>query len=35
MTFTASEAKGEWFFVDTIASRSYSVTKGHEAVFAA
>lgn len=35
MTFSAAQAKGEWFFVDTIASRTYSVTKGHEAVFQA
>lgn len=31
MTFTAAEAKGEWFFVDTIANRSYSAILGHTA----
>jgi len=35
MTFSASQAKGEWFFADTITSRTYSVTKSHEAVFQA
>lgn len=29
MSFTASEAKGEWFFVDTINSRTYSNTLGY------
>lgn len=29
MTFTASEAKGEWFFVDTISSRTYSSSLGY------
>jgi alkaline phosphatase D len=31
MTFTATEARGEWFFVDTIGSRSYSASLGHTA----
>lgn len=29
MSFTASEAKGEWFFVDTISNRKYASTLGH------
>ena len=32
MTFTAEQAKGEWFFVNTITSRDYAMVKGHEAV---
>ncbi|MDZ4124804.1 MAG: alkaline phosphatase D family protein, partial [Hydrogenophaga sp.] len=34
MTFTATEAKGEWFFVDTITSRSYTASLGHTARWA-
>lgn len=33
MTFTSDQAKGEWFFIDTIASRTYITVKGHEAVY--
>lgn len=33
MTFSAEQAKGEWFFVDTIASRTYTTVKGHEAIY--
>jgi hypothetical protein len=29
MSFTASEAKGEWIFVNTIDSRSYTATVGY------
>ncbi len=29
MSFTASEAKGEWFFVDTISNRKYASNLGH------
>lgn len=35
MTFTAEQAKGEWFFVNTITSRDYAMVKGHEAVYTA
>ncbi|MDH4393874.1 MAG: hypothetical protein QE285_20915, partial [Aquabacterium sp.] len=31
MTFTASEAKGEWIFVDQVLSRSYTAAVGHTA----
>jgi alkaline phosphatase D len=31
MTFTATEASGEWFFVDTITSRNYTATLGYTA----
>ncbi len=34
MTFTANEAKGEWFFVDTISSRTYTSTLGHSRTMA-
>ena len=34
MTFTATEALGEWFFVDTITSRSYTASLGHTARWA-
>ncbi|GAA4414500.1 alkaline phosphatase D family protein [Quisquiliibacterium transsilvanicum] len=33
MSFTATEARGDWVFVDTIASRSYTATVGHSAVY--
>lgn len=33
MTFTATEAVGEWFFVDTITSRSYTASLGHTATW--
>jgi alkaline phosphatase D len=29
MSFSATEAKGEWFFVDTISSRTYTSALGH------
>jgi hypothetical protein len=29
MTFTTSEAKGEWFFVNTISQRNYTPTLGY------
>jgi alkaline phosphatase D len=29
MTFTATEAKGEWLFLDTIRTRTYASTLGH------
>ena len=35
MTFTATEAKGEWFFVNTITSRTYTSTLGKTATMAA
>ena len=35
MTFTPTEAKGEWFFVDTITSRTYTTSLGHTARMAA
>jgi alkaline phosphatase D len=31
MTFTPNEAKGEWYFVDTINSRTYTASLGHTA----
>lgn len=34
MTFTATEAKGEWVFVDTIASTDFRASVGHTAVYA-
>ena len=33
MSFTATEAKGEWVFVDTISSRSYVATVGKTATY--
>ena len=33
MTFTAAEARGEWIFIDTIASRSYKAATGKTAVY--
>jgi len=33
MSFTATEAKGEWVFVDTITSRSYQASVGHTASY--
>ena len=33
MTFTASEAKGEWIFVDQVLSRSYTAAVGHTAPY--
>ena len=33
MTFTPTEAKGEWYFVDTIASRVYTASIGHTATW--
>ncbi len=35
MSFTASEAKGEWIFVNTIDNRSYTAAVGHTAVMTA
>ncbi|HSM21354.1 MAG TPA: alkaline phosphatase D family protein, partial [Rubrivivax sp.] len=35
MSFTATEAKGEWVFVDTIASTDFRAAVGHTAVYAA
>ena len=35
MTFTASEAKGEWFFVNTITNRTYTSALGKTATMAA
>lgn len=35
MTFTAAEAKGEWFFVNTITNRTYASTLGKTAIMAA
>ena len=35
MTFTAAQAKGEWVFVDTIASRSYAASVGKTLVYPA
>ncbi len=35
MSFTTSEAKGEWIFVNTIDNRSYTATLGHTAVMKA
>ena len=35
MSFTASEAKGEWIFVNTIDSRSYTATVGYTTVMKA
>jgi alkaline phosphatase D len=33
MTFTPTEAQGEWFFVDTITSRTYTTSLGHTASY--
>ena len=33
MTFTATEAKGEWIFVDQVLSRSYTAAVGHTASY--
>jgi len=33
MTFTATEAKGEWIFVNQVLSRTYSAVVGHTAPF--
>jgi alkaline phosphatase D len=33
MTFTASEAKGVWTFVDNISQATYTATVGHEATY--
>jgi alkaline phosphatase D len=33
MTFTATEAKGEWVFVDQVLSRSYTAAVGHTASY--
>lgn len=33
MTFTATEAKGEWVFIDTITNRSYRANVGHTASY--
>ena len=30
MSFTPSEAKGEWFFVNTISDRTYNSSLGHK-----
>jgi alkaline phosphatase D len=35
MSFTATEAKGEWVFVDTIASTDFQASIGHTAVYTA
>ncbi len=35
MTFTATEAKGEWFFVNTITQRAYTSALGKTAIMAA
>lgn len=35
MTFTATDAVGEWFFVDTITSRLYTASLGHTASWTA
>jgi alkaline phosphatase D len=35
MTFTATEAKGEWFFVNTITNRTYTSALGKTATMAA
>lgn len=35
MSFTSAEAKGEWVFVSTIDSRSYTATLGHTAIMKA
>ena len=35
MRFTATEARGEWIFVDTITSRSYQASIGRTAVYGA
>jgi len=35
MTFTATEAKGEWIFVNQVLSRAYSADVGHTAPFRA
>lgn len=33
MTFTATQARGDWIFVDTITSREYTATVGHTASY--
>jgi alkaline phosphatase D len=33
MIFTASEARGEWYFVSTVSERNYSVSLGKTAIF--
>jgi alkaline phosphatase D len=33
MRFTASEARGEWYFVNTVTERSYTVELGHSATY--
>jgi alkaline phosphatase D len=33
MTFTPTAATGDWYFVNTVKSSSYTVVKGHTAVF--
>lgn len=35
MSFTATEAKGEWFFVDTITQRTYNSQLGHTQIMQA
>jgi alkaline phosphatase D len=35
MTFTPASAKGEWIFIDTISSRSYTASIGHTATMPA
>jgi hypothetical protein len=35
MTFTDSEAKGEWFFVNTITNRTFTSTLGKTVTMAA
>ena len=34
MSFSAAEAKGEWFFVDTIGQRNYTSERGHTQIMA-
>jgi alkaline phosphatase D len=34
MTFSAAEAKGEWFFMDTIGQRNYTSERGHTQIMA-
>ena len=34
MSFTSSEAKGEWFFVSTISNRTYTSSRGHTTTMA-
>ncbi len=33
MTFTPTAATGDWYFVNTVKSSSYTVVLGHTAVF--